>query len=322
MTLARLAQIYERQDPPAWGSMYQPSIKATREEAPAISCAAEMWSEKLQRYVHALSSPEQKAVLLALFCPQLFELQEQRMLPLGRRPHPLAGHPRAVGLDFPEMRGTIQVAESLDLLRAHSWLRQRDTETDGEQLVPIPFTGDMLLFLADDLGPYCVNWTVKDTEEDFSRSVHLRRRVRNPSGDAQDARARHAIEEQLYFDAGIRTVRVIESTIPDRLECNLRNLLLHQRRRGSGAEHVERELEDRIRASLRTGEAPQAVVLAVVHRHGWQYQDVRQSLYQILWERRVRVEMIDASILMDQSLVPERNDPIQRYAHLFNREVR
>lgn len=119
MTLARLRQIMRRQDPPAWGAAYQPGIFATRDEAPSISRAVQLWSEKLQRYVHGLSGPEQAALILALHHPQLFELQEQRMLPMEKRPHPLTGHPRATGMSLPDMRGTIAVAEHLDLLKLH-----------------------------------------------------------------------------------------------------------------------------------------------------------------------------------------------------------
>lgn len=321
MTFARLQQVMRRQDPPAWGADYQPGILATREEAPAISCAAQLWSEKLQRYVHALSTPEQAAVRLALHHPRLFDLQEQRMLPMEGRSHPLVGHPRSVGRSLPDMPGTIAIAQRLDVLKAHGWIRHRDPSTGDDQLVPTPFFGDLLLFLADEQGPYCVNWTIKSTEADFSRSIDPRRRLRDEAKDATAAHARHAIEEQLYLDAGIRTVRVVAQSIPERLDHNLRNLFLHQRCLNPIGVDVEQELEDRLRASLRSGECPQTVLLGVTHRHGLAYQDVRQAFYRILWQRRVKVELIDEVVLVDQPLMPERNDLLARFGHLFNREV-
>lgn len=321
MTFARLKEIYRRQDPPSWGRAYQPSIKATREEAPAISRAAQLWSEKLQRYVHALSSSEQAAVRLVLHHPHLFELQEQRMLPVEERPHPMTGHPRATGMDLPSLPGTIAVAQRLDFLKMHGWIRRLDPETSTDLLLPIPFLGDLLLFLFDDRGPYCVNWTIKQALEDFSRSVNLQRRVRDPSKDTVASRARHAIEEQLYFEAGIRTVRVVADSIPARLDANLRNLFVHQRCLNGLPPEAERELEGRVRASLTTGEPPQAVLLGVTHRHGVAYQDVRQTFYKLLWERKVRVELLDEVVLVDRPLKPERTDLLQRFAHLFNREA-
>lgn len=320
MTFARLQQVYRRQDPPAWGAGYQPGILATREEAPNISRAAQMWSQKLQRYVHALSATEQVAVRLALFHPHLFELQEQRMLPVNQRLHPLAGHPRAVGMELPPMPGTVIVAERLDLLRVHGWIRHYDEEAQETKLVPTPLFGDLLLFLADERGPYAVNWTIKLADEDFSRSVNLRRRVRNASADANGARARHAIEKQLYLDAGIRTVRVIADTVPPKLDHNLRLLFLHQRPLRLLDHDVQRELEDRIRAGI-GGEPPQSVLLGVTHRHGCDYQDVRHAFFCMLWERRVKVELMDELILVDRPLSAERNSVLTRYSHLFSREV-
>lgn len=321
MTFNRLQHVMPRQDPPAWGADYQPGILATREEAPEPSRAAQLWSEKLQRYVHALSKPEQAAVRLALHHPRLFELQEQRMLPMDSRPHPLMGHPRAVGMHLPNMRGTIEVAQRLDLLAFHRWIKHRDLDSGDDKLVPIPFFGDLLLFLADEQGPYCVNWTIKDSEASFTRPFDLRRQVRNDAKDSAAERARHAIEEQLYLDVGIRTVRVVAESIPDRLDNNLRNLFLHQRRLNPIGADVERELEDRLRAGLRTGQPPQTVLLAVTHRHDLPYQDVRQAFFRILWQRRVKIELIDADVLVDQPLEAERNDLFARFGHLFNREA-
>jgi len=138
MTFKRLIEIYRRQDPP------EPGIKATREEAPKPSWAAEQWSEKLRRYVHSISRPEQGAIRFALFHPQLFELQEQRMMAPDRRLHPLCGHPKAVGMDLPDFMGTVSVADRLDALHALSWIKRRNPATNDWDLVPIPLFGDLL----------------------------------------------------------------------------------------------------------------------------------------------------------------------------------
>lgn len=321
MTFSRLQEIYRRQDPPKWGPAYSPGILATREEAPAISWAAQMWSERLQRYIHALSRTEQAAVRLALFHPNLFEVQEQRMLPAERRQHPLFGHPKAIGLALPDLPGTIAIAERLDMLKLHGWIRRKDENAGPDMLIPLPYFGDLLLFLADDRGPYCVNWTIKQDEKDFQRSVNLHSRVRDQKSDTRGAQARHAIEEQLYWDADIRTVRFVAATVPPNLDHNLRNLYLHHRCINALGEVVEHELEDRLRASLTTGEPPQSILLSVTHRHGRDYQDVRQTFFRLLWERRVRVELIDEVVLVDRPLKPERADVLQRFRHLFDREV-
>lgn len=83
---------------------------------------------------------------------------------------------------------------------------------------------------------------------------------------------------------------------------------------------IQRELEDRIRAGIGS-EPPQAALLGVTHRHGCDYQDVRHAFFCMLWERRVRVELIDELILVDRPLSVERNPVLTRYSHLFSREV-
>ncbi|NHZ45043.1 hypothetical protein [Massilia aquatica] len=224
-------------------------------------------------------------------------------------------------MDLPDMPGTIAIADRLDVLKLHGWIRRKDEKARQDLLVPLPYFGDLLLFLTDDRGPYCINWTIKQDEKDFQRSVNLRSRVRNQQKDTRAAQARHAIEEQLYWDAGIRTVRFVAVTVPEKLDHNLRNLYLHHRSSNALDEAVERELADRLRASLTTGEPPQSILLAVTHRHGHDYQDVRQAFFRLLWERRIRVELIDEVVLVDRPLKPERNDVLQRFTHLFGREV-
>jgi len=320
MTLARLREIKRRQDLPRWGTQYEPAIRATRTEAPSISYAVRLWSERLQRDIHALSRIEVTAVILALFHPALLDLHEQRVLSLLPRPHPLSGHPSAVGLDLPMLEGTIAVAERLDMIDAHSLIWYREAPASEAVPVPIPFIGDLLLFLVDDQGPYCVNWTVKKTPGDFEHSPIAWRRVRAPNADVTRQRDRHAIEATYYEDAGIRTVRIVEHLFPSCLVANLRCLFLHSRRRELAAT-VEQELESRLRASLSTGEPPLAVAMAVARRHGCACDDLLDATYRLLWLRRIPVELVDSPLFLDQPLQPECKNLVGQFQHLFAREA-
>ena len=258
--------------------------------------------------------------MLALMHPALFELQEQRMLAAEPQPHPLASHPSAVGLELAALQGTISVAERLDLLAQHRWLRYRDAASGEDLILPFPFMGDFLVFLTDERGPYCVNWTVKQTEEDFERSFSGRRRVRDPKKDRADAQARHAIEAQYYLDAGIRTVRVVASLIPTQLANNLRNLFLYQRLRPELEDKTWQELEDRLRAGLQTETPPLEVLLSMAHRHELELEDLRSAFFWVLWERRVKVELVDEPLLIDRPLRAEQSDLFKRFAKWFSRE--
>lgn len=200
LSLARLKEVLRRQDPPLWGQNYDPAIRATREEAPSRSRFAQVWSQRLGRYCHTLSSVEQDALLLVLFHPALFELHEQRILFTEPRPHPLSGHPFATGVDLPPLRGTIDVCQRLDMIKRHLWINVDHPDGSGRVPVPVPFIGDFLLFLQDQEGPYCVNWTIKESSDDFEKRPVRDRPSRNPQADCMAERSRHAIEALYYAD--------------------------------------------------------------------------------------------------------------------------
>lgn len=318
-TLARLKELQRRQDPPKWGRDYEPAIRATREEAPARSRFLQIWFEKLRRYVHALSSVEGKVALLAMFNQALFELQEERMLATEPRPHPLFSHPLAAGMVLPPLRGTIDVCERLDMIELHSWTQVDLPGGTGRVPVPIPFIGDFLLFLVDQEGPYCVNWTVKSTAEEFGRRLLDCRPARSPQAEINAVRGRHAIEERYYADAGIRTVRIVDRDLPDLLIQNLRSLLLVQHRAAQVDAGVYAEICERLQASVQTGQRPLDVLLSVVHRYDIQLDVAKACFARALWQRDVHAELMDESIFIDRPLKPQHRDPMQVFSAWFAR---
>ena len=320
LTLARLKEVLRRQDPPQWGRNYDPAIRAIREEAPARSRCAQVWSERLGRYCHVLSSIEEKALLLALFHPALFELQEQRMLAAEPRPHPLAGHTLAVGMNLPPLRGTIDVCDRLDLIERHLWIQVDHPDGTGRFPVPVPFIGDFLLFLVDQKGPYCVNWTVKGSSDEFQHRLLGNKPAKNPQAAISAVRSRHAIEERYYADASIPTIRIVGRDLPELLIQNLRTLLLVQHRAAEVDAGIYAEICDRLQASIQTGQKPLDVLLSVVHRHDLPLDIARASFARALWRRDVRAEMMDEVIFIDRPLKPHRRDPIQVFSAWFSRQ--
>ncbi|NMM14160.1 MAG: hypothetical protein HHJ17_11570 [Rhodoferax sp.] len=319
LTIARLKEILRRQDPPKWGPDYEPAIRATREEAPPSSRPAMAWSTKFQRHCHVLSAGELTVLFIALNHPSLFELQEQRMLCTEPRPHPLVSHPLAIGMNLPELRGTVDVAQRLDFLRLHPRVFVTDPGSQAKLPVPFPWIGDFLLFLSDAGGPYCVNWTVKNTEDDFNHSFRKDRPVRDPKGDELEARARHAIEDIYYQDAGIRTVRITLRDVPKTLQINLRNLFTWHAREITVPDEVKAEIVERLRASIQTGQAPLEILLSIRQRHGHELHDLKAVFFQAVWNRLIRVDLINEPILVDRPLKPETTDIIVLFAHWFTR---
>lgn len=319
LTLARLREVLRRQDPPQWGRNYDPAIRATREEAPSRSRPAQVWADKLGRYCHTLSLVEQKVLLLALFQPALFEMQEQKMLTTEARSHPLAGHELAMGLKLPGLRGTIDVCDRLDMIERHLWIHVEHPDGAGRVPVPAPFIGDFLLFLSDQNGHYCVNWTVKGAVEEFQRRPMGSRPARKAEAEAAAVRARHAIEERYYLDADIPTCQIVDRDIPELFTQNLRSLLLVQHRGAGIDEAIYGEVCDRLQASMQTGQRPLDVLLSVMRRHDLTLDIAKAVFSRTIWRRDVRPELMDEVIFIDRPLKPERRDPLQVYASWFAR---
>lgn len=320
LTLPRLKEILRRQDPPKWGCNYDPAIRATREEAPARSRFAQVWHEGLGRYCHVLSNVEQKALLLAMFNSSLFELQEQRILDCEPRPHPLASHPLAAGLILPPLRGTIDVCERLDMLERHLWIYVDHPDGSGRVPVPTPFVGDFLLCLQDQDGPYCVNWTIKGTINEFHLRIAGSKPAKSVEKEMIAVRARHAIEELYYRDAHIPTIQIVDRDIPEMFIQNIKSFLLLKHRATDMDQGLYKEICERLQASVLTAQPPLEILLSIMHRHNLTLEIVKAAFYRALWQRDVRVELMDDAIFIDRPLKLERRDPLQVFSAWFIRQ--
>ena len=319
ITLSRLKEIHRRQDPPRWSPNYEPTIKATREEAPSRSRCAQVWSERLGRYCHVLSSIEQKALIFALFHPGLFELHEQRVLSTEAREHPLANHPLMQGEVLPNVTGTIALCDQLSCLELHPVFKTRHPETLEPITVPIPWTGDLLLFIQDEAGPYCVNWSVKATSRDFQQNAFKAKPSIQPDADRHRVRTRHAIEELYYQNIGIPTIHVTDAELPARLIHNLRSFLLFLPYTKDVEPEVYEEICDRLRFGQLVQQPPLEVLLTVVHKHGITMEQARACFMRALWHRDVIAELMDEPIFLDRALLKQRRDPLKEYARWFSR---
>lgn len=313
----RLRRYKARQGTPAWGKNYQPAIRATPQEAPRISRPTVMWSASLGREVHLLSQSETKAAFLALFHPALFDFHEQRVLPPAPACHPLQGSPAGVGLRFHQLSGTIAIAQSLGALSRHPKVYHRFGNAEFGW-VPLPYIGDLLLFLRDSNGPYCVNWNIKLTEQDYLRPGprplgRVQRRQPDPN-----AELRHLIEEALYREAEIRTVRVTGTQLDEGLVANLRDLFgWHAREQVASATQRLAVLE-MMRAGIDGDRPAYQLVREAASATKLADYDVMVVLYQAIWRRELRVDLF-SPLLMTKRLVAEREDPLQRYATWFGR---
>ena len=151
--LRRLERILSRQGGDSnWGADYQPASSLGIEQ-PSISRPVGLAAAKLEgREVIGQSRVERSPLLIALHHPRCFEVHEQKMLSPVPCAHPLSGHPKATALNLPTLRGTIEVADALGCLNRHP----KVWNPSANRWAPVPFVGDILLFLEDSAGPYCV----------------------------------------------------------------------------------------------------------------------------------------------------------------------
>jgi hypothetical protein len=313
----RLLRMTQRQAVPAWGKEYQPAIRATPQEAPRISRPSQLQSALVGRKVHLLSQPETAAALLALHHPDLLDLHEQRLLSTVPAAHPLRGSPYDEGQPLTELKGTVDVAARLERLSKHPKLFV--TMQDGERTwVPFPYVGDLLLFLRDGNGPYCIAWNVKLTSGDYlrpgprslGRVVRQRIDTKGPG--------RHEVEETYYSDAGIRTVRVAGAAIDAHLLANLREIFCWHGRQVQVEKEVEQTAADFYRARIGTEEPAFDSVREVARLTGMTTYSAKVLLYRGIWSRTLHVDLFKP-VLMDRPLRSQGVDCFTRYREWFTR---
>jgi hypothetical protein len=313
MTANRLKEILRRQRVPEFGAGYEPAIKATREEAPAGSRPATVWSQLLARDVHTLSVPERKVLALLLYCPSLFELQEQRMLPFLPAPHPLHGHPRAKNESLRDLRGTLAVAEERGCLSFHP-----SVNVDGEE-VPACWIGDFLGFFTDRLGPYCVNFNVKSTREEFAvPQVGISVRTDKARAAVKEG-FRHLVERELYADIEIRTVEVAADELPPMLTANLLQQLQWQKREHLLSDEQVQIVLDGFNLGLVRRATPLNVMVSIEQTHGIPRYKQRILFEQGVFARKIRIDLFDSHIFTEKPMLPERTDALEAYANWFRR---
>lgn len=318
-TLARLRQILDRQAVRRWGSEYQPATRFSIGELPSESRPSVLRSALVGRDIVTLSLPERAATLVALHHPNLFDVQEQRMLEVGAAQHPLVGHPTAIGLNLPPLRGTLEVASEKGWLTRHAKI----WDQSNARWLPFPFLGDLLLFLHNENGPYCINWTVKKRAEDFVRSPFAMSKRSERSTPQQSVLQRHEIESEFYADAGIPTYRITSKTFEKTLVCNLLNLTLwHDRATSiSPTSNLHDEAVDFVRQCIGSDLPQYEVAKRLAAQFGCSVQeDAKPFIKQLIWRRTVRVDLFQ-TVGDNIPLCSETIDPFNRYAALFSRST-
>lgn len=310
----RYQRIMSRQGSFSWTKEFQPAIRATRAEGPKCSRLSQIWSAQLRRTIHLLSSAERVFAQLALYNPHLFDLHEQRMLSPVTAAHPLQGHPRSVGMQLPKVLGTVEIATMLG--GRHDRLYVLDKQGE-EYAVPYPYVGDLLLFLEyPDRLPYCVNWTIKSDQRDFSEQRRTKlKSLADQKKDQSKADYRQRVEREHYEAAGIRTLQLSPDCIDEEVRFNLDFLYGWLGLESQLEAAVEADFDDEVREEISLGRPLSRVVLKYAARWGVRDQ-LLGRIYQNIWNRKLKVDLF-APLLIDKPFSVRPRDVLDVYGSLF-----
>lgn len=317
---AREKVIRARQDPPGWGADYIPGQLANKEEAPDESRPATVYSKELGRAVHCMSVPEKNAFLLGTYVGLFRELHEGRMLAPEPAPGPLSGYPWGEGAAVVGHIGTIQIAEKLGVMKWHPTVSVPESSgSKKRKIIAFPLLGDLLWYLHDEQGPYCVNWTIKQSPEDFHRPHGARRNSTIESAEQEEAQqARLAIEIELYREVDVPTIAVANTDIPAHVSLNLRQFYVWQDRTANFEEEQQTEIVGTLQARIPRGVPVFETLRSLMARHGGAFYDYQVVLYQAIWRRHLPIDLwIPFNI--DQPIHPEQRNVVKHFAQWFKR---
>jgi len=318
-TFERLLQIKQRQWDQRWGVDYIAATRADAREAPGISTGSILRPLKLQeREFHTLSEAEKFVSLLALYHPQCWDVHEQFVLFPNSREHPLQNHPMAGGVRLPIFMGTLNVTQRLGN-NSHPRVRLKIGNDPREwPMAPFPFTGDLRLFMKDNDGVYCLNWTIKRKYIDFRhRGPRSKPRALNDLDDPASM-FRHEMEEVYHADAGIRTQRVSLDKIDLNMRFNLRNLFLDDTRSIQISNCARDDALDLIREYIGQDVPMYVVANMITKKFSIEMVDAVGLIHQGIWRRELRVDLF-RPVLTTKPLRPEIVDVIDKYSDWFRR---
>lgn len=319
ITSQRLLQIRNRQPKVLWSPNYVAATFADPREAPGISSGTILRPMKFGfRELHTLSFNETCAAFLAIYNPSCWEVFDQLALSATPCPHLLFGHPRASGLQLPDFKGTVDVAERLGTLEKHPRVRaQIGRDPANWPLVPFPYIADLTLCLEDEAGSYVIDWPIKDKFENFRRPGVHKSRAR-PDEDDPAVVNRMRLQEVYFGDAGIRTVQVVGSAIDFHVRCNLRELFLDESFPISVTGSDRAEILAMYRECIGKDVPANLLAHKVARDHRIAPREAAALMKQGIWHRELRVDLFQP-VLMDRPLSPESQDVLVRYADWFRR---
>jgi hypothetical protein len=295
--ISRVKRLAARQPCSSWSQDYQPATRATRQEAPAWSIPRILRGKvKVKRDLHAMSSVEGDALLVALYEPSVVDIHEQKVLQFDASPNPMVNHPLLAAKNVQNLPGMYWAYQQLEAEDLYPIIKQK-----GAYALPDLLEGDLLLYVAGSSGLHCVNWTVKRHLDQFAiRRLEVPRELQTPE-EAEKAMLRHAAEELYYQAADIPTIRVTKDTFPNRYISNLRRCYISRSRlTGTLVRHLPDAalLLNNVRG---TGDTGVSVGSYFCRKRNITSAEWVVIFFSVIWEKHVPVDMF-SPLFIDRPL--------------------
>ncbi len=303
-----LKRILSRQSINRFGTEYDPSTHATREEAPSISRPTIIYSILLDRDVHCMGLPEVDAVILAFHRPDLVDLHEQRMLHTGPAHNPLFGFPGYVDSELLPVRGTLHVAERLNCRQWHPRLTVTHPDTGEKAPVAFPYQGDLLLFIRVGNKIRMVNWPIKKRRADF--------RTPPVAAKKNELRVKRKLHRRLIIESTYYDDIAVQEDIDQTLIANLKTAYAYACRESTIDPHIEAAVLKVYQSAVRNRERTSNVLAALAQDGLCTIAEGKELFFRSIWDRRLRVDLF-SNVILDAPLKPEVRDVFQEYKHLF-----
>lgn len=308
-------RIMQRQATPRFGSQYESAIRATKEEAPSISYAVQIWSNKNQRYIHCLSNQEAAFCVILEYHPDVVEYMEQHMLPNVRTPHPLTMHPLSERRSLPALEGILATGRNMG---AQEFLPKFIVSKEGKRFHGL-WIGDFLVIVRDPEGIYAVNCSIKACMDDFCLSPPQPHHTDGQRKRMKRAAMRHLIEKEMLARGGIATrfIGIKEALSP----CLIANL---DRMRRLAHEWVvrtpefERVVLDRFQKGIAEQSTPAEIFAALRSEYQFETHDMNVCFQYLMWTRQLRLDL-EQPIANHRRLMPEIQDPLDKWRQWFQR---
>jgi len=178
-----------------------------------------------------------------------------------------------------------------------------------------------MIFCRDELGPYCIDITVKKSVDDFGRKHgEILRSGKKSEAASLREKNRHKIQDVLNQELGIKMVYVAGDSFDKKLRYNLTHLYKWHARETHLSDVERAYIIEELKECLVSGIPAIRIANAVCNEIGCAEYDFRTVYFQAIWRRELKPSLY-SYLQIDAPMTPEIMSPVNEYAEFFTRLI-